>query len=468
MRIPRLLTVLVALAALGVALVPGALLLRPPLPLIVTAAFDDVRITPDADGSNDLTTFRYTLARPATITLDFTDAEGRRFVFRERQARVAGDYSVLFGGLVDGYVLPGETVFGEVDTRLMPDGEYTWTLAATAEHEEMTASGTLVIENADSRLPDISGFTLSPARFTPNQDGLDDRVTIYVYVEKDADLRMYLLNAEGQRQYITERNEGLTFGKAGMHEFDYDGGIDAGEEPPPDGEYSVVVEAEDAVGQRVYRTGNLTIADGGSPIGAIYPQPTGTTVFYDTMPYRDAYYTDADTIGELIPVPQGVESIITDSEVVLQGEMLVFRLTVTNDGPVGLRTSGPPPGTVYQQDQRASGIGWYDQSGAWRIGLECDTVKSSYPWRWAIGSPEDLEAVEQGGETYYYLPPGKQAVVWGGVRLTEILPQRNPQPCWIGLIHEDVAVVQSNVDRRWVEIQPGPPQSGGGASLPGG
>lgn len=457
MRIPRLLTVIVALVVLAITLVLGALVLRPPLPLIVAAGFDDVRISPNADGDKDLTTFRYTLARPATITLDFTDAAGNRFVFRERQARIAGEYSVLFGGLVDGYVLPGEMVRSEIETRLMPDGQYTWTLTATAENgEEMSASGTLTIEGADSRLPDISGFTLSPARFTPNQDGLDDRVTIYVYVEKDATLTMYLMNAEGQRQYITERSEGLTFGKAGMHEFDYDGGIDAGEEPPPDGEYIVVVEAEDAVGQRVRRTGSLTIADSGTPIGAIYPQPTGTTVFYDTMPYRDAYYTDADAPGELIPVPQGVESIITESEVVLQGDMLVFRLTVTNDGSVGLRTSGPPPGTVYQQDQRASGIGWYDQSGVWRIGLECDTVKSSYPWRWAIGSPEDLQVVEEGGETYYYLPPGKQAVVWGGVRLTEILPQRNPQPCWIGLIHEDVAVVQSNVDRRWVEIQPGP------------
>jgi len=457
MQIPRLLTVLVALAALAVALLLGAMALQPPLPLIVTAGFDDARITPNADGENDLTTFRYTLARAATITLDFTDAEGNRFVFREGQARVPGDYSVLFGGIVDGYVLPGETVLSEVDTRLMPDGEYTWSLAATAaDGEEMVATGSLIIEGADPSLPDISGFTLSPARFTPNQDGLDDRVAIYVYVEKDATLTMYLVNADGERMYITERSEGLTFGKAGMHEFDYDGGIDAGEAPPPDGDYTVVVEAEDAEGQRVRRTASLTIADGGFPIGAIYPQPTGTTVFYDTMPYRDAYYTDVDAPGELIPVPEGVESIITDSEVVLQGDMLVFRLTVTNDGPVGLRTSGPPPGTVYQQDQRASGIGWHDQSGVWRIGLECDTVKSSYPWRWAIGTADDLEVVEEGGETYYYLPPGKQAVVWGGVRLTEILPQRNPQPCWIGLIHEDVEVVQANVDSRWVEIQPGP------------
>jgi len=174
------------------------------------------------------------------------------------------------------------------------------------------------------------------------------------------------------------------------------------------------------------------------------------------MPYDEAYFTDADHAGALIPVPEGIEASISDSEVVLQGDMLVFRLTITNDGSVGLRTSGPPPGTVYAQDQRASGIGWFEQSGAWRVGLECDTTASSYPWRWALAPTDQLEVVEANGETYYYLPPGAQAVVWGAVRLTEIVPQRNPQPCWIGLIHEDVSVVQSDVDRRWVEIVPGP------------
>jgi hypothetical protein len=44
---------------------------------------------------------------------------------------------------------------------------------------------------------------------------------------------------------------------------------------------------------------------------------------------------------------------------------------------------------------------------------------------------------------YYYLPAGARAVVWGAVRLTQI-EVRNPQNCWAGLIHEDVAISQLN------------------------
>ncbi len=461
MRIPAVLTVLAALVALALMIFLGAQLLQPPLPLIVTAAFDAEQITPNADGQDDLTTFRYELARAATVTLSFADAAGNVFVFRDAQPRVAEEYSVLFSGIVDGFLLPGETFQSTLEKRMLPGGVYTWTLKAVADDgEEMSASGELTIADADATVPELSGFTLSPLTFSPNQDGIDDRVTIYTYLEKEATLTMFLLNEQGGREYITAVSGELDYGKAGLHEFDYDGGIDAGEEPPPDGEYTVVVLAEDAVGQRTRREARLTIENGGYPYAAIYPQPTGTTVFYDTLPYDEAYRTELDSPGQLIAIPEGIESSISSSEVVIQGDMLIFRLTVSNDGSVGLRTSGPPPGTVYDQDQRASGIGWYDQSGAWRIGLECDTVKSSYPWRWAIGSASDLEAVEYGGETYYYLPPGAHATVWGGVRLTEILPQRNPQPCWVGLIHEDVAVVQSNVDRRWVEIQVGPEPRG--------
>lgn len=457
MRLPRIVTILAALVALAAVLGIGSLALQPPLPLINGAGFDDERITPNADGENDLTTFRYSLTRNATVTLAFTDEAGNSFVFRDAQPRIPDDYSVLFSGIVAGYTLPGEDIEGEVETRLLPNGDYAWTLTAEADDGEvMQADGTLTLAEVDAALPVISGFTLSPTVFSPNQDGIDDRVTIYAYLEKDASLTMYLLDEGGSRQYITEVRGTLNYGEAGLHEFDYDGGIDAGEDPPRDGDYTVVVLAEDAAGQRVRRTAALTIEDGGHPLGAIYPQSAGTTVFFDSLPYEEAYFTDVNSQGELLDTPEGIESTISDSVVVVQGDMLVFRLVVTNDGPVGLRTSGPPPGTVYQQDQRSSGIGWYDQSGAWRIGLECDTVKSSYPWRWAIGSAGELEVVEHAGETYYYLPPGARAVVWGGVRLTEILPQRNPQPCWIGLIHEDVEVVQSNVERRWVEIQPGP------------
>jgi hypothetical protein len=456
MQISRLLTLLAALVAAAIVFVIGIQLVQPPRPLIDGAAFSDSQITPNADGDRDVAIFTYTLTRNATISITLAGQDGREYVFRDSQLRVPDDYRVQFSGIVQGYTLPDEAVQGEVETRLLPNGEYTWRLRAVADDgETMEVTGPLAIAEADSSLPDLAGLSVSPTLFTPNQDGIDDRVAINVYLPRDATLTMYLEGTD-ERTYVTEVNQGLEIGAAGLHVFDYAGGIDTGREPPDDGDYTLVALAEDATGQRVRRTAALSIRDGGYPLGAVYPQPSGTTVFYDTLPYDEAYFTDAEHVGELLPVPEGIESSISDSEVVRQGDLLVFRLTITNDGSVGLRTSGPPPGTVYQQEQRASGIGWFEQSGAWRVGLECATTASSYPWRWALAPTDRLDVVETNGETYYYLPPGAQAVVWGAVRLTEIVSQRNPQPCWIGLIHEDVAVVQADVDRRWVEIVPDP------------
>ncbi len=231
-------------------------------------------------------------------------------------------------------------------------------------------------------------------------------MAINVYLTRDATLTMYL--RDGRAHYVTEVNQGWRLGP-GLHVFDTT--ADRQRASADDGDYTLVAW-EDATGS-ASGSAALSIRDGGYPLGAVYPQPSGTTVFYDTLPYDEAYFTDAEHVGELLPVPEGIESSISDSEVVRQGDLLVFRLTITNDGSVGLRTSGPPPGTVYQQEQRASGIGWFEQSGAWRVGLECDTTASSYPWRWALAPTDRLDGVETNGETYYYLPPGAQAVVWG-------------------------------------------------------
>jgi hypothetical protein len=136
------------------------------------------------------------------------------------------------------------------------------------------------------------------------------------------------------------------------------------------------------------------------------------------------------------------------------GDMLVFKLTVENYGAVPIRTTGPRPGTVYQQDQRRAALGTYDESGAWVIGMDCDTAASDYPWRWALGTDDVLTTVTNpdNGDVYYYLPPNTRSVVWGAVRLTEAVAARNPQACWMGLIHEDVEVRNPRTGAREVEL----------------
>ncbi len=453
MRIPIWLA---AVAAVGVALVlvmVAQALLQPEQPLITRAEFSLETISPNADGNDDITTFYYSLSRNAQVSLIFEAEDGTVYTFREGQARIPDDYQVYFSGVVDGFLLPDEVISGEVLRRLMPDGVYTWTLSADAvEPDETDArSGMLTIEGGDAPLPEISTFTVFPDIFTPNQDGISDRTEINVYLEKEADLQVYLLDEAEQQLFISPRQEGRRPGDAGRHTYNYDGGVELGADPPPDGVYPLLARAQDAVGQVVQQSAQLTIQDGGKPRAEIVPQSVGVDVVFAVEPYDERFYRSDAEIGELVDVPNDPQDLRATALTVPVGDMLVFKVTVENYSDVPIRTSGPPPGTVYEQTQRAATFKAFDESGAWRVGVDCLTAESDYPWRWAIGTDDDLVQVEDeaSGNVYRYLPPGARTVVWGAVRLTE-LEARNPQNCWAGLIHEDVAVYNSNVGSREV------------------
>ena len=452
---PKLFTLVVAVIALAIAVTIGALVLRPPGPLLTKATFDRTLITPNADGIDDLAVIEYRLSRPAAVSIYLEGSDGDRYYFRRDEPRVSGQYRVLFSGIVAGYVLPGEQIAGTIERRLIPNDRYTWVIEAADGKTVERKSGILEVAEADSALPEITAFEIHPAEFTPNQDGIRDRVSINVYLEKPAQLSVYLEDVSGQRYYLPEREEGRLPGDKGNHEFDYDGGVDQGLEPPPDGDYTVYAVAQDAEGQRIVRQGHLSIRDGGLPQVEIVPQATGAVVYFGTMPYEERYYTDRETAGEPIPKPEGVVSDLTTLTMPL-GDLLVFKLTVSNYGSTPVRTAGPFPGTVYQFNQRAASLEAYEESGAWRIGINCDTAYSDFPWRWALAPLEELQAVhdEETGETYYYLLPGQRAEVWGAIRMTEIRKARNPQDCWAGLIHKDVGIpaFQSRVGAREIEL----------------
>src|SRR5262245_18542333 len=96
----------------------------------------------------------------------------------------------------------------------------------------------------------------------------------------DATLTPYLEGQDGQRFYVAELKQDILPVKAGRHLFDYDGGVDLGGDPPPDGTYKVVATEQDAVGQIVERTATLTIAQGGKPYAQIVPQNSGVSVVF--------------------------------------------------------------------------------------------------------------------------------------------------------------------------------------------
>ncbi|NDJ61095.1 MAG: hypothetical protein GYB67_08215 [Chloroflexi bacterium] len=454
---PVWLTLAAALLAVIVVVIVGQQVVAPQRPLLANANFAPEAITPNADGDTDVTLFSYTLSRNAQIWLSLEAADGTTYFFRENQPRIPGDYRVAFSGVVDGFRLPDDNFEGEVLRRLIPDGAYTWRLRAVADDDGESAelTGTLTISDGDSPLPLLPEFTVFPQAFTPNQDGINDRTQINVFLSKDADLDVYLQPEDGPPIFIMERQDVARPGEAGRHSYDFDGGVDLGADPPPDGTYTVVAFARDAVGQEIQRTAELTLTDGGKPLAQILAQPSGATVVFEGRPYEPRFFTDSEQIGERVEPPTDPGAFSLTTLTLPLGDLLVFMLVVENYSDVPIRTTGPEPGTVYEWEQRAATLDWLEESGAWRVGIDCQAAPYDYPWRWALGTDETLTQVEDPdtGNIYRYLPAGGRSVVWGAVRMTEIT-SRNPQACWAGLIHEDVEISlrNRNVGARQIEL----------------
>jgi hypothetical protein len=383
-------------------------------------------ITPNADGQTDLAKIAFVLNENARVSLDFIDEAGATYTFRPPTRLGVNEdlYSVYFGGVVDAF---GEDASGSQESadaytvlkKMLPDGAYTWRLRAVSDEGlTETVTGTLTIANADTKVPGIRGFTVSPKQFSPNQDGINDRVTINLVLEKDVEeLQVYLLGEDGVPHYIAEDDNRRVVepNAEGWHTYDYDGSIDAGSEPPPDGTYDLVAEARDAMGQHVVATRTLAIENAGLPrayiVNGAVDYSTTTMVLSDTLCYT---------------------------------------LTVENDSDAYIRTTGPWPGTTYRSDQNFNTLGWSEESGVFRVAMDFDTSLRNYPFRWGIGQP-GVDLVEIDG--YWYLPPRERSLVTGCIQVVEV-PVRNPLYYWMGLIHEDVEIapVNNRVDPNFVTI----------------
>ena len=409
-----------ALILVGTAVLLGARLYNGDSSLLRNVAVDKETITPNADGDTDATFIAYELSRNADVSIYLDNEAGERFYFRQEKPRGAGAYRVLFSGIVDGYTLPDEVVEGEIISRLLRDGRYTWTIEATDEDGTVEQTqGQIAIVDADPELPDIREFTILPQTFTPNRDGIDDRVKIELFLNKDAQMRVFLVQENGVEVPISEYEQDIPAGMGGWHYYDYEGGVDNGATPPADGTYPLVAIAQDLEGQVVRVEDELTIQYGGVPRADIFPPPTGNTVDFDATAV-----SVCDTIQ--------------------------FTLTVRNYGTTPIRTSGPEPGTTYDSDWNYNTLGWHTESGVFRVGIGFENELTNYPYRWAVGSHEDLQEIDG----YYYLMPGERAVVTGSIRVVDVFGDRNPQPMWAGLIHEDVEVSQFNsrVDPHAIQV----------------
>ncbi len=388
-------------------------------PLLQDVSVVPDTITPNADGQTDLARITFTLNRNAIISIKLLDSSGQAYIFRAPRSLSLNDkpYTVYFGGVVDGFSLPDEANDFTIVKRMLPDDVYTWEIRAETEAgESAVITGTLTIQNADTSLPGIRGFTVSPTAFSPNQDGIDDRTRINLTLDKDVEsLRVYLEGVDRTSHAIPEDEQATPINAKGWHTFDYDGGIDAGAEPPPDGIYTVFAEAQDKMGQHVIVSKTLEIVNAGLP---------------------RAYILNGE-------VKYSATSLVIS-------ETLCFTLTVENDSATYLRTTGPWPNTTYRSDQNFNTLGWSEESGVFRVAMNFDTSLSDYPFRWGIGKPDgDLVQI---GENWY-LPPNARSQVTGCVQIVKT-PVRNPLYYWMGLIHEDVGIasVNNRVDPNFVTI----------------
>ncbi len=401
-------------------------------PLLYAVQIAPASITPNADRDNDVTEISYSLRRTANVSIYFENAAGERLYFRRDRRRSPGDYRVQWGGTVDETQLV-QTSYGpqEILSRVLPDGVYRWTVAAQEEGAAVaTVSGEITLVASDTVLPELHNFAVVPQTFTPNQDSIADRVSISYSLNKDvANVSLYLLNpAQPEVPYFIAEKPGVAeLNQAGYHEYDYDGGVDLNAVPPPDGTYQVVGEARDAAGNAIRITRELTVREGGKP--------------------------RADVVGGEI---EWVNELNRNISVPL-GETICFTTYVKNEGVVPIRTTGPWPGQEYKFSQNYNTLAidghreWFKQAGVWRFGINFESTGTDFPFRWAVGRPEDLERRIIDGVEQWYLLPGKIGQVHGCIRLDEKPPLESTL-WWGGLIHEDVAVVNGNIDRVTVAV----------------
>jgi len=427
-------------------------------PLLYDVNVSPTLITPNADGQEDVTRISYSLRRAADVSITFTDDAGEIFYFRQDRRRARGDYTVLWGGTADESQII-ETDYGpqEILSRVLADGQYTWQISATDDQGTLeTSTGTITLQDGDSVLPELKNFAVVPDTFLPNQDGLrDDWVSISYYLTKDVDsLVVYLFDPANPavKYYITQQPGVAAPDDAGYKEYRYEAGVDKNAEPPPDGTYTIIAEARDRAGNAVRVTRALTIVEGGLPFADI---DQGEIDWY-VLAGNDEEAEAQRPIGPALSLNLG--------------DRLCFRAVVHNYGTTPIRTAGPWPGQAYlftenrntvatkqmnatiSAEEPAGDKSWFRQTGVWRFGINFESTGVDFPFRWAVGRQEDLERRIINGQEQWYLLPDTRGEVNGCIEIDQP-PPLNTNIWWGGLIHEDVATVNNDIDRITVVVE---------------
>jgi len=135
------------------------------------------------------------------------------------------------------------------------------------------------------------------------------------------------------------------------------------------------------------------------------------------------------------------------------GDTLTFTCTVKNIGTVPVRTKGPEPGTTFTSSENFNTLGEYEEPGIFRVGLDFEGNSEGriYPYRWQLGTDEELTVLDTAIGPQAYLMPGQTVTVVGHLRITQEPVTVEPY-FWIGLIHESVWIVQDRIEATPISI----------------
>ena len=139
------------------------------------------------------------------------------------------------------------------------------------------------------------------------------------------------------------------------------------------------------------------------------------------------------------------------TDILVLGDTLTFTCTVKNTGAVPVRTKGPETDFAYTTEQNYNTVGYHKESGTFRVGLDYEGASSAgrlYPWRWQLGRDDELTVIEG----HKYMMPGQTVTVVGHLQVLDRPPSTEPI-FWIGLIHEDVRIVEQYVDPHRISVE---------------
>lgn len=336
----------------------------------------DLQVHPSllhADGTGSVT-IQYAVARDASVSLLLQSADGMSYVLRDSVPRGEGTYSFTFQGAVDG--------------RVLPNGAYT--LVAIAEEsgtgERSEHQQSLTIADADTTSPVLENLYVTPALLSPNQDGVDDRLTIEFSVSEPVTADMQLLAGDETRLLLQNQEAGPgTVSFSWPPALRHAPQLNLAVERLPAGQAHIEVAIWDRAGNRTVGRRPIEIGESGVP-----------QVRVSNL--------------AIAPTAVPVDGTITVSA------------RITNAGTVTLRAAPQGPST-YEWGESAPALGYAAVSGTVRWGVDFSLNRSGigYPFRWSLGRD---------------LPPGESALVTGRIRIDADFPDE-PFQLWIGVIHEN-------------------------------